>query len=535
MLVPQAMAYAVLAGLPAVYGLYASLVPLLIYPLTATSRHVALGVTAIDMIVVAAGVTLVATPGTPEYIALVVLLSLMVGVLQICFGLLRLGFVVNLLSTPVVTGFMTAAALFIAASQIGTFVGAPMDIRGNTFAAVLAAAARVVPETNGLALAVGGGSLAALLGMRLLSRRIPAALVVVVVATVLAWKLQWGSSGLSTVGIVPSGLPSLALPAITTGNLSALLPTALTLALIQIMTIISLARMYGGKHGYPIRGNRELISMGAANVSAGFFQSPPVSGSLSRSAVGEQAGVQTPLANVFASAVVLLTLLFITPAFMHLPMASLAAIIIAASLSLINIADWRRLARIKRVDGLLAGVTLAGTLAFGLREGLLIGVAASVVAIMYRISRPNVAILGKLPGTRSFRSVKRYPQAEAHEDVLVIRIDASFSFANADFLRDLLLEGDGPVGDETRAIIIDASSINDLDTTAVGVLQFVGDTLNRRGVKLFLAGVKGPVEDTLRLAGLYDHFGEEAFFLSPHRALDAYLAENPPTDKPNLE
>ena len=523
MLVPQAMAYAVLAGLPPVYGLYASLVPLVIYPLTATSRHIALGVTAIDMIVVAAGVSVIATPGSPEYIQLVILLSLLVGALQIGFGLLRLGFVVNLLSTPVVTGFTSAAALYIAGSQIGTFVGVPMHIGGGSFAAIAAAARDAVPYTQGLPLLVGGGSLVVLLLLRRWSRRIPAALVVVAAATIIAWQLDLRSAGLATVGNVPAGLPTFSFPAVSFESISDLLPTAFTLALIQIMTIISLSRMYAGKHRYAIRGNRELISLGAANVAASFFRSPPVSGSLSRSAVGEQAGVQTPLANIIAAGVVLLTLLLITPAFEHLPMPALAAIIIVSALSLISVADWQRIVKIKAVDGALTAVTLIATLVLGLREGLLIGVGASVIAIMYRISRPNVAILGKLPGTRSFRSLARHPEAECEEDVLIIRIDASYSFANADFLRDLLLEPDGPVSEKTKAVIIDASSINDLDTTAVGVLQFVGDTLRDRGVLLLMGGVKGPVEDTLRRSGVYDHLGEEHFFLSPHRALDWYL------------
>jgi SulP family sulfate permease len=524
MLVPQAMAYALLAGLPAVYGLYASLVPLVVYPIAATSRHIALGVTAIDMIVVAAGVSLVATPGTPEYIGLVVILSLMVGTIQIVFGALRLGFIVNLLSTPVVTGFMTAAALFIAVSQIGTFVGASMHLEGSSFIALATAVAHALPDGRILASAVGFCSLVVLLLLKTWSNRIPAALIVVAVATILTWKFGWRASGLSTVGDVPSGLPAFAFPDVSAGALTRLLPTAFTLALIQIMTIISLARTYSGRHGYPIRANRELISLGAANISAGFFKAPPVSGSLSRTAVGEQAGVQTPMANIIAAGVVLLTLLFVTPAFFHLPMPALSAVIIVASLSLISVADWKRIIRIKAIDGLLAGVTLAATLVVGLREGLLIGVVASVIAIMYRISKPNVAILGRLPGTRSFRSLQRHPEAEEHEEVLIIRIDASFSFANADFLRDLLLDGDGPVGVETQAIIIDASSVNDLDTTAVGVLQFVADTLKTRDIELLLAGVKGPVEDTLRLSGLYDHLGADHFFLSPHRALDWFQA-----------
>lgn len=527
MLVPQAMAYAVLAGVPPVLGLYASLLPLVVYSLTATSRHVALGVTAIDMIVVAAGVSVLATPGSDEYIRLVVVLSFMVGLAQIALGAFRLGFVVNLLSTPVVTGFTTAAALFIAASQVGTFVGVPMEIRGNSFLAIVAGIREVLPHAAALATVVGVASLLILLVLRWWSPRIPGALLVAAAGTLLAWLFGWRELGLPTVGEVPSGLPSLGLAAVGFSDLSDLAPTAATLAVIQLMTIMSLARVYAGRHGYSIRANRELVSVGAANLSSGLVGAPPVSGSLSRSAVGEQAGVQTPMANIVAAAVVLLTLMFVTPAFVNLPLAALAAVIIVAALSLVDVAEWRQLARTKAVDGILAAVTTVATLAIGLREGLVVGIIASVVAIMYRISRPNVAVLGRLPGTRSFRNVKRHPQAERQDDVLVIRIDASFSFANADFLRELLLGENGPVTDRTRAIIVDASSINDLDATATGVLKLVGNTLAERGVKLYFAGVKGPVEETMRRSGLYEQIGAEYFFLSPHRALEAFQASRP--------
>lgn len=526
-LIPQAMAYSVLAGLSPVHGLYASLVPLVLFSLLTTARHVAIGVTAVDMILLSAGVGLFAEKGTGEYLALVVMLTLMVGLIQVAFGFLRLGFIVNLLSMPVVTGFTTAAILFIAASQVGNLAGATISTEGRSLFDMVATFGPVLRDSQPLALAVGLASAAVLIAVRVWARRVPAArrvpgaLIVVTITTLLAWYFGWHAGGLPTVGEVPRGLPALVFPPVRLTSIGDLLPTALTLALIQFVTVISVGRLYAGKHGYPIRANRELVSVGAANLGAGIFQGLPVSGSLSRSAIGDQSGVQTPIANVVAAAVVLVTLLVLTPAFSNLPIPALAAIIIVSSLALIDLGAWRRLVRVKLVDGLLAGITLVATVSIGLHQGLLAGVAASVVAIVYRISKPNVAILGKLPGTRSYRNVKRYPEAERDDDILIIRIDASFSFANADFLRDLLLDGAGPVKESTHAVVVDMSSVNDLDTTAVAVLRFVADTLQERGIRLLLAGTKSAIEDTLRRAGLYDQLGHDSFFLSPHRAVEA--------------
>lgn len=531
-LIPQAMAYAVLAGLPPVHGLYASLVPLVLFALLTTTRHVSVGVTAVDMIILSAGVGLFAGRGTDDYLAMVFILTLMVGLIQVVFGLFKFGFIVNLLSMPVITGFSTAAVIIVATSQVGNLVGSSAAIGGGSFAAMAPQLAPVVRDTNSIALAVGLSSVGLLVFTRVAARwvpgirRIPGPLLVVAISTLLAAYFGWHEQGLAVVGEVPRGLPAFGLPdeslAATLGKLA---PTAATLALVQFVTLISVGRLYAGKHGYPIRANRELVSLGVANVGSGLFQGLPVSGSLSRSVVGDQAGMRTSFANIVAAIVVLCTLLVLTPAIRNLPIATLAAIIIVSALSLIDIAVWRRLLRVKQVDGLLAAITFVATLMTGLHFGLLTGVTASVLAIMYRISRPNVAVLGKLPGTRSYRSVKRHPEAERDDDILIIRIDASFSYANADFLRDLLLDGVGPVKPSTRAVVIDMSSVNDLDTTAVAVLRFVADTLGERGIRLLLAGSKGPVEDTLRRDGLYDHLGADSFHLSPHRAVESFRTQ----------
>jgi SulP family sulfate permease len=281
--------------------------------------------------------------------------------------------------------------------------------------------------------------------------------------------------------------------------------------------------VFAARHRYDIRANRELLALGTANVAGSFFRSVPVSGSFSRTAVNERAGACTPLANVAAALLVGLTLLFLTPLFRYLPIPALAALIIVAASGLLDLRELRYLWRIKRIDGALALVTFLATLLVGIQEGILVGIAASVVAVMYRISRPNVAVLGHLPGTRSFRDVRHFPEAEPLESILMLRVDASFSFANAELLKDLLLRLTKDAGGDVRAVVVDASSINDLDTTAVAVLLSAEQTLASRGIELYFGGVKEPVLDLIKRSGLYLKVGADHFFLSPHRAVHHIL------------
>ncbi|SHK33687.1 sulfate permease, SulP family [Rhodothermus profundi] len=535
MLIPQSMAYALLAGVPPVYGLYASLVPLVVYALLGTSRHLAAGIIAIDMLIVAAGLTPLASPGSPRYLALVLLLTALVGALQLIMGMARLGFLVNLLSRPVLTGFMSAAALIIAFSQLGSLLGLSLS-RGAPPHRLLWEALTHLSAIHWPTLLLGLGAILVLIGLQRYAPRVPAALVVVLLTTLLVWLFRLEQTGVAIVGEIPRGLPTWSLPEINFSALGSLFPTALTLALVQFMSVITLGKAFAARYRYSIRPNRELFALGAANLAGSFFQSLPVSGSFSRTAVNAQAGARTPLSNVIAASVVALTLLFFTPWFYYLPVPALAAIIIVAAVGLLDLRGLHALWRIKRTDGAIALLTFAITLLLGVQEGVLSGIAASVIAIMYRISRPNVAELGHLPGTRSFRDMRHHPEARPIPGLLLLRIDASFSFANADFLQDLLLSRtrDDP---SIRAVILDASSINDLDTTAAATLKETARILQEQGVTLYFAGVKEPVLETMRRSHLVDQLGADHFFLSPHRAVlhilrqwgqaDTYLKEVP--------
>jgi SulP family sulfate permease len=524
MLIPQSMAYALLAGMPPIYGLYASVVPLLVYPIFGTSRHLAIGITAIDMLLVAAGVGLLAEAGTATYVGLAFLLAMMVGVVQIIMGVARLGFMVNLLSRPVIQGFTAGAVVTIAFSQLRNLLAIPIPSTSDV-SVIIQHAASSIGQTHLLSFGIGAAGIVLL---ALLKRQFPIApgpLIAVLLGTLAVWYFGLDGKGVAIVGEIPKGLPHFELPGISLDAVRTLMPTVITLALVQFMSVISLGKVFAARHRYTVGPNRELVALGALNVAGSLFRSMPVSGSFSRSAVSEQAGGKTAMVNIVAAAMIGLTLLFLTPLFYYLPIPVFASIIIVAAVGLLDVKELRFLWRTKRIDGFLALLTFFATLALGIQHGVLLGISASVVAIMYRISRPNAAVLGHLPDTRSFRDIRRHPEADTYEGVLILRVDASFSFANAEFLRDLILQR---TRDDVslHSVIIDASSINDLDTTAASLLDAVGDILHDRGIELYLAGVKGPVLDVARESGLLSALGEDHFHLSPHRALSQALSKH---------
>lgn len=524
MLIPQSMAYAVIAGLPPIYGLYASLVPLLIYPLLGTSRHLAIGPIAIDMLIVAAGVGALAQTGTERYVALAIALAAMVGFIQIGMGAARMGFLVTFLSRPVIVGFTSAAAFIITFSQLGNLLG--VELRHSQYIYVLIwDALQHADQVHWLSLGIGVAGIALILSLQHWKPFFPASLAVVVLTTLLTWGLHLDAYGLTTIGEIPTGLPLLALPDVGAGDLRRLLPTALTLALVQFMTVISLGRVFSARYRYAISANRELVAIGASNLIGSLFRSIPVSSSFSRSAVNDQAGARTALANVVAASLIVLTLLFLTPLFYYLPLPALAAIIIVAAIGLVDVAELRYLFQTKERDGVIAFFTFGTTIIVGIQEGILLGIAASTVGILYRFSRPHVAELGHLHGTRSFRNIERAPGAFPIERLLILRVDASFSFFNAKYFKNFILEKSAESDEELDAVIIDGTSINDLDTTAIEALREVVGTLNEWGIDIFFTGLKGPVREVIRDSGLLDLIGTEHFYRTPHRAVEYILAK----------
>lgn len=515
-LIPQGMAYALLAGVSPVYGLYASLVPLLVYSLFGTSRHLAVGVVAIDSLIVAAGVAAMAPSSAAEVLSLTFLLALMVGIIQIVMGLLRFGFVVNLLSRPVTTGFTSAAALIIGMSQLKHLLGVDLERSLNIFT-LLAQASTKITQLHPPSLLIGVGGILLLVLVRKRFPRLPGPLLVVVISALAVIGLNLETRGVELVGTIPSGLPAPQVPVWSVATIKALFPTAVTLSLIQFVGVISLGKLFAARHGYRIQPSRELVVLGGMNAVGSLFQSIPVSGSFSRSAVNERAGARTPLSNAIAAVLIGLVLLFLTPLFAWLPIPVFASIIMVSAFGLIDVAEIRYLLKTKAADGIIALLTFTATLILGIHQGILIGIGLSVIAIMYRISRPNIAVLGLLPETRSFRDIANHPTAIQFEGILVIRVDASFSFANADRVRDRIIAAARK--SNARCVILDATTINDLDSTALAMLQDTQRILADDNVDLIVAGAHQNVIDILQSAGLWEEMGPDAFHLSPWRAL----------------
>lgn len=521
MLIPQGMAYALIAGMPPIHGLYAALVPLVVYALLGSSRQLAVGPVAMDSLLVAAGVAPLAAGDPERYVALALLLAIMVGALQIAMGVLRFGFLTNFLSLPVLTGFTGAAAIIIAASQLKHLLGIPLP-NSNRVIDLGIALTDQADSIEPLALAVGGAAIAIMLGSRRWRPRFPGSLLVVILFTALAAWLGLEERGLRTVGAVPSGLPSPAMPGVAWEAAVALLPVALTISLVAFMESIAVARVYATRNRYEIDANQELIALGAANLVGGIFRSFPVSGGFSRSAVNDQAGAKTGVASLISAGVIALTLLFLTGFFRTLPNAVLGAIVVVAVANLIRFDEVVRLWKVDRRDFALMAATFITTLGLGVTQGVLAGIILSLGALVYETSRPHTAVLGRLPGTRTWRNLNRHPAAREVEGVKVFRIDAALCFANSEFLADRVesLIDDLP----PRAIVLDFHAVNGIDSTALHQLGEILDGLDGRRIGLWFAGVKGPVMDRLRRAGLSARVGEDRFFFEDDDAVEAAAA-----------
>lgn len=518
MLIPQGMAYAMIAGLPPVYGLYAALVPLVIYSFLGTSRQLAVGPVAMDSLFVAATVSVLAIDGNPShYIQLTLLLTFLMGALQFTFGIIRLGFLVNFLSRPVIVGFTTAAALIIAGNQLKYILGIEVA-RNNKLHLLFADVFSGVGDTDFLTLCTGIIAIVIIVLLKKINKKIPSALVLVVLGIVVVYLFNLESLGLNLVGEIPSGLPEITTPQINTEDVKALLPAALALALIAFMEAISVGKALEEKSDTnKIRPNQELIALGASNIIGSFFSSYVVTGGFSRSAVNEQAGAKTAMAGIISAVVILLTLLFLTDIFYYLPKAVLAAIILVAVIGLIDTKVPVNLWKTDKKEFLMYLVTLVGTLVIGITEGIGIGVLLSLVLLIYKVTVPHMAIMGRIPNSTIYKNIKRFPDAEVDDQVLIVRFDARLFYANFNYFRDRLVEFER--GKELKAIVIDASGINSIDTSAIQSIKKMNVAYKKRGIQLLFAGLKGPVRDSFKQNRIFTLHGAEHFFLTVNDAI----------------
>jgi SulP family sulfate permease len=518
MLIPQSMGYAMLAGLPPIYGLYSALVPLLIYGLFGTSRQLAVGPVAMVSLLVAAGVGAVAETGSAGFIAYAVLLALMVGVLQLTMGVARLGFLVNFLSHPVISGFTSAAALIIGFSQLKHIMGVAIP-RSHHVHTTIGYAIAHAAETHRVTLLIGVLSVAALVALKKFAPMFPRALAVVALSSLAVWGLGLHQSGVAIVGQVPDGLPPLTMPGVDVAVMRQLFPIALAISLVGFMESVAVAKRYARENKYEVDANKELVGLGLANIAGSFTQAYPVTGGFSRTAVNAQAGARTGLAGVLTAAVVALALLFFTPLFYFLPKAVLAAIIMSAVFGLIDVAEVRHLWKVKRSDLAMLLLTFAATLTLGIEQGILVGVGSSLAVLVLKTTRPHVARLGRLPGTEVYRNVERYREAETTDGILALRLDAQVYFGNVNFLKETLDEHERAESAPVHTVVLDASGINQIDASGEVALREILDGYRCRDVDLLLANVKGPVRDVLKRSGFSEQLGSDAFFLRVDEAV----------------
>lgn len=533
MLVPQSMAYALLAGLPPEVGLYASIVPLIIYGLLGSSRTLSVGPVAITSLLVIAGISPLAEPGTPEYIQLAVTLALLVGIIRMAMGFVRLGFLVNFLSHPVLSGYTSAAALIIGFSQLKHLLGLSMP-RTEQFFELLFYAGQHLLESNPVTVVIGLSSIAILLyfqkhlGKQLkrwglaeqaimpITKSAP--LIVVVLGTLLVWGLGLDTqAGVKIVGDVPAGLPPLSLPLFDWHTWQLLLTSALIISFVGYMESISVAKALASRRRQKVDANQELVALGAANLGAAFTGGYPVNGGFSRSVVNFNAGANTGLASIITAVLIALTVIFLTPSFYFLPQAVLAAIIMVAVFGLIDLATLKHVWRYNKPDAISLLITFITVLILGVEIGILVGVIVAVVLFLWRTSRPHVAIVGRLGESEHYRNVLRHP-VKTCPHVVAVRVDESLYFANTKFLEDTLL---GIVAEqpEVKHLVLIGAAINFIDASALGTLESLVRELHDAGVEFYLSDIKGPVMDRLKAIGFVETIGADHIFLSTHEAM----------------
>lgn len=516
MLVPQGMAYAMLAGLSPVVGLYASGLPLIAYGLLGSSRALAVGPVAMISILVFVSCSAMARLESTDFVSIVLLLTFMVGVLQIVAGVVRLGFLINFFSHAVISGFTSAAAIMIALSQIKHLLGISLG-NEQSVVVLLGGLVQHVGKTSIPTLAVSIVCLAGLFFFRHRYPRLPSAMLFVVLGTLFAYA-GLAESGLKIVGYVPRGLPPFTMPELDFAVARALLPNALVIVFVGFMESISVAKYMAAKSGYKVDPNRELLGLGAANLVGAFFSGYPVTGGLSRTAVNHQAGARTQLASITTAAAVLIVLVALTPLFYYLPNAVLGAIIVVAAWGLIDYREAIHLFRLKKADGWVFLVTFGCTLSIGLEQGLLIGMVFSLIIFVWKSAHPHTAELGYLLNEGVFRNIKRYPQARIYPKILILRLDASLYFANMKFLEDRIAM-DLARQPQVREIIMDLSGVNDIDAVSIDALEKLMEAYRHQEIRFSFASMKGPVRDLVAHAGWEKKYGDRIKFLSIQHAL----------------
>lgn len=520
MLIPQGMAYAMLAGLEPIHGLYAVTIPLLLYTILGTSRQLAVGPDAIISLLTAAGIAALKTSTPEEYLLYALTLTLMVGLIRLGMGLFRLGFVVNFLSRPVINGFTSAAAIIIALSQVKHWFRIEMAQTGQVQDSIVAIAGNFA-QVHWLSFWVGILGMAIIIFGKKIHRFFPSQLAAVVIGIVLARVLSLDESGVYIVGMVPGGFPHLSFPSTELALWKDLFPFALTIALVGYAQSIAIAKSLQAKHrNYIINANQELIALGAVNLGAAFFNGLPVAGGFSRSAVNDTAGANTQLSSMISAALVLITLAFFTQLFYYLPLPVLAAVILVAVSNLFNIKEPVELWKLDKSDFSMWSATFIITIIFGIELGILAGMGLSLLMVIYKASRPHMAQLGKVPGTAVYRNIRRFDDLETREGLVIVRLDGPIYFANVDYIKEKLDKWMHQREGKAQSLIFNMESVISLDSTGAHALTEWIRGWREQGIDLYITGAKGPVRDALNRWGLIESVGKNHIFLDDHTAVE---------------
>ncbi|MBX2817727.1 MAG: sulfate permease, partial [Saprospiraceae bacterium] len=503
-----------------IYGLYGSFVPLLVYGLLGSSRQLAIGPVAITALLMFAGVSQIAAPESPEYIGLIILVGLLVGLGQVLLAAFRLGFLVHFISHPVIVGFTSAAAIVIGINQLSDSMGIEIPRFDKSFN-TLGYALSHLEQTHLPTLFICIFSIVLMWGLKKIHKAIPGALFAVVLSSLLVYVMD-DDHVIAMVDSVPSGLPGFSLPSFSFEQAQSLLPTILSVTTIGIVESIGIAKVLETKRqDHRIRPNQELWALGLSKTMGAFFQSMPSSASFSRSAINCSAGANSGTSSITTALFVALALIFLTPLFAYLPKAALSAIILMAISSLVDFDEVKRLGRAHRRDFVMLLITFFITLLVGIEEGVLTGVVLSVFLVLYRSSKPHIAVLGKLPGSQNYRNIDRFDLIEKSEDALIVRFDDQLYFGNAAYFQDSLMRLAKPREESLRLIVLDASSIHDIDSTGFDALSQVIEYFNERNIRVCLAGMIGPVRDKIARTGFVEKIGQKNQFLSVHDAITA--------------
>ena len=532
MLIPQSLAYALLAGLPAEMGLYASILPLLAYALFGTSRTLSVGPVAVVSLMTATAVGKFAHTGSPEYIAAAIAMAMISGLMMLLMGILRFGFLANFLSHPVVSGFITASGIIIALSQVRHILG--IDAHGDTLPELLGTLLSNLGQSNSVTVITGCTALLFLFwarkGLQPLLRRIglasgaativaKAGPVLVILATTLASVLgDYSGRGVALVGLVPQGLPSLSVPAVDLQLWSELAVSALLISIIGFVESVSVGKTLAAKRRQRINPNQELVALGTANIASAISAGFPVTGGFSRSIVNFEAGAQTPAASMLAAVGIALAALLLTPALFFLPKATLAATIIVAVSSLVDFRVIKRAWEYSISDFIAVALTITATLLLGVELGVLVGIGSSVLLHLYKTTRPHIAVIGAVAGTEHFRNVDRH-DVITQPNIASLRVDESLYFANASYLEDFVyrLIADN---EELEHVILQCTAVNEIDMSALEALEAIDHRLRELNITLNFSEVKGPVMDALRKTEFLDHLSGSVF-LTQHLAVQA--------------